>query len=205
MAKKDQQGNWLDFKGRAIHPDLIPGYDKKRDRIVESLVNKALKLEIRMKEDKAKVNKGLDRLVESLAKETGTTPSQSGAITFNNFDQTMKVSVSVPGSIEFDERFSAAESLIHQYLDKLLTDADKNIRALVEEAFRRDKKNNLNRDSIIRLMKVNIKDEKWLKAMELIRESMHIAYGKSYIYMEVRPVNGEWRKIHLNFSSLEAR
>jgi len=43
MAIKNKDGSWLDGKGDFIPTRYIPILDKKKDKIVEKLTNKAMK------------------------------------------------------------------------------------------------------------------------------------------------------------------
>jgi len=66
-----------------------------------------------------------------------------------------------------------------------------------------DKKGKVNKYMLFRLMNLEIKHEKWIKAIQLIRESQSVVGSRQYISMRTRNGNNEkYKTINLNFSSL---
>ena len=55
MAMKDKQGNWLDDKGRPIPEEYVKPIDKKRDKLVESIIKRVTKLSAKLADEKVEI------------------------------------------------------------------------------------------------------------------------------------------------------
>lgn len=201
MANKDGQ-YWIDHLDRKVHVSMIDPVDKKQDTVVERTFKKVETLHNKMIAVKQQLMTALDDYLEWERKQAEMERPESGAFTMNNYDQTKKVQVKIPRVINFDNRFQMAETLINEYLNELLEGSAAQVRAIVSEAFQRDKEGKLSAPAVIRLKRINIKDDRWKRAMNLIDESMKIEYAKRYVVLMRRDKGGEWETLKMNFHSM---
>lgn len=204
MALKDSSNNWIDSGGNPIPPKYIKPLDKKRDVLVERLFAGAKKLQSSMKIFKGLVEELIAKHIEEIAKDTSLPPQWKGNLTLTGFSGTIQVEVDVKDYIVFDERLNVAKGLIDQYLLRKCDEANSQaLRSIIHEAFNMDKKGRINRYMLRRLMRANIKDNDWLQAMDLIKESEQAVSSKQYVMFRYRDnPKGDWQSLSLNFASL---
>lgn len=157
-----------------------------------------------MKKFKSHVEEAIAAHIEDLTKQTSLSPHWKGNLTLTGFSGSLQVEVDVKDYIVFDERLNIAKGLIDQYLMRKCDEANSQaLRSIIHEAFNMDKKGLINRYMLRRLMRTNIKDQDWVKAMELIRESEQAVSSKQYVMFRFRDdPKAEWQTLSLNFASL---
>ena len=106
---------------------------------------------------------------------------RKGNVTLNSYDGKYRVLRASQDNIVFDERIQAAKALIDECLRDWTDGARQEIRAIIDRAFEVDKQGNLNTGRILTLRRVEIKDPRWLKAMQAISDSTQVISSKSYI------------------------
>ena len=66
-----------------------------------------------------------------------------------------------------------------------------------------EKEGQINRSELLMLLRVNITDPRWLRAMNAIRESMRVVGSREYARFYQRPVpDGQWRAISIDIASV---
>lgn len=71
----------------------------------------------------------------------------------------------------------------------------------MNEAFRVDKANQVNRAAVFSLLRMEISDPDWKRAMAALRESVRIVGSKTYIRIQRRNAEGRWQTISLDIAS----
>ncbi|MHA1585658.1 MAG: DUF3164 family protein [Promethearchaeota archaeon] len=203
MSKKDEFGNWIDVRGNTVPQRYVKPIDQKRDRVVEAIVNKALRLQKNMEQMKADIQQKLDKYVKFLEKETDVVRTGKGNMTLTNFSGDHQVEFAINDIIEFDEQLQMAKELIDRCLVKWTKEGNKNIQAVITQAFNVDKKGQINKIAILKLRNLNIKDAEWKRAMDLISESIKISGSREYLNIRTRKDNkSRYKTVNLNFSSI---
>ena len=204
MAVKDNQGFWIDAGGNAIPPKYIKPFDKKRDKLVERIFSGAQKMHNNLSTFKKSIEEMVQEHIEELLSSTSLPPKWKGNLTLTGFSGTIQVEIDVKDYITFDERLNIAKGLIDQYLLRKCDESNSQaLRSIIHEAFNMDKKGNINRYMLRRIMRANIKDADWIQAMELIRESEQAVSSKQYIMFRFRDdPKKDWETLSLNFASL---
>ncbi|HBZ1168556.1 TPA: DUF3164 family protein, partial [Klebsiella pneumoniae] len=80
--------------------------------------------------------------------------------------------------------------------------ANVNLRAIVSDAFQVDKEGQLSTGRILSLRRVKIQDERWIKAMEAISESLQVAMSKTYINFREKDQSGKLVNIPLDIAAI---
>ncbi|HEQ72567.1 MAG TPA: DUF3164 family protein [Spirochaetia bacterium] len=201
MANKNANGDWLDGRGKAVPPKYVPEIDRKRDYVVESIVNDALKLHTLMKKKKEKYLAQLTRYLAYLERSIGHELTTKGNVQLTGFSGDKQVIVAINDIIDFDERILVAKELIDDCLKKWSMNADPNLKIAVSNAFNVDAKGKYNKTAILSLRQYKIKDKDWLYAMSVLTDSINIRNTKEYLNIKTLQ-NGQLRTINLNFSSM---
>ena len=206
MAKTDDKGSWLDPRGVPVPKKFIPKVDQRRDQAVEKIHKAIGKLEKQMTDAKRECLGELTAYLDFLEKETGVARQGKGNLTLTGFSGDKQVDLRIDDVIEFDERLQSAKTLIDEYVADLGTSSAEEIVALVREAFNLDKKKNVNQAMIMRLLKLQFKDPRWVRAVELIHESISVAGSRQYLQIrrKIKTPSGseQWEPVPLNFSAI---
>ena len=89
-------------------------------------------------------------------------------------------------------------------LAKATTDKERSrLRALVNRVFSVDKEGQINRAELFMLLRVEIADERWQRAMNAIRESIRVIGSRSYVRFYQRDAaDATWRAIPLDIAAV---
>ena len=70
------------------------------------------------------------------------------------------------------------------------------------DAFQVDKEGKISTGRVLGLRRHDIKDEKWLQAMDAIAESINVVDSKSYVRFYERDKDGKYQAISLDFANV---
>ncbi|MCK9432527.1 MAG: DUF3164 family protein [Candidatus Marinimicrobia bacterium] len=203
MAQKNENGDWIDARGKLVPPAYVAPTDRKKDATVEGVVNEALKLEKNLQNLKAKWMNKIRAYQELIAKQAGVVITGKGNITLTNFSGDKQVEFTMHDILRFDERIQIAKALIDNCLKRWGSNANPNLVVVVDQAFEIDKQGRINIQAILKLRALNIKDEEWQKAMTIINEALSVCGTRQYLNVRVRATGTDrFRTINLNMSSI---
>lgn len=75
------------------------------------------------------------------------------------------------------------------------------IRAIVTRAFNTDKAGQINRAQIYMLLRLDIADARWQRAMDAIKDAMHVVGSKTYILCYRRDrFDGAWQAVSIGLA-----
>ena len=138
-----------------------------------------------------------------LAQEYGAAiGGKKGNITLTSYDGCRKVQVQVADLVEFGPELQAAKALIDECLSGWAKDSGAELQALVNRVFSVDKEGQINRAELFMLLRVEIQDERWKRAMEAIRDSMRVIGSRTYVrFYERDAPDGAWRAISIDIAN----
>ena len=175
-------GYWADAKGKLTHESLIQPIDKERDRLVKELFDCAQELSKTLAEFKKRAFGDIAAFVSlSLEQYKVDVGGKKGNVTLYSFDGKYKITRAIQDSMKFDERILAAKELIYQCVTEWTNGARPEAKAIIDHAFKTDNDGNLSVSRILSLRKLDIKDERWVSAMDAIGESLQVVSSKSYV------------------------
>ena len=127
---------------------------------------------------------------------------RKGNITLTSFDGCQKVQVQVADLVEFGPELQAAKQLIDACLSEWAAGSGVELRALVNRVFQVDKQGQINRAELFMLLRVEIADERWMRAMDAIRDSIRVIGSRTYIrfYDRAAP-DAAWRAIPIDIAA----
>ena len=202
MALKDKNGHWIDGKGDAVPVKYVHPVDKARDRLVGKLGRRAETLSTQIAAYKSMVFDEVEKYLRYVEDRYGVNArTVVGNKILTDFSNTVKLEIKVNKQIDFDERLSIAKTLIDQCIENWVSGSDDKIEILIRDAFKVDQQGKIDRDRILGLRRLKIRDKDWEKAMDIIADSIRVTGKRSYIRVMVKDDKGRWRSLPLDISS----
>ena len=175
-------GYWRDGEGRLIPENMVKPIDKARDDLVRELVGKAKVASAILADFKTKAFGDIGAFVEMSGEQYGVKlGGVKGNVTLLSFDGRFKIVRQIQEHLVFDERLQAAKQLIDECIQTWTEGSRDEIKALINDAFQVNKEGKINTARVLGLKRLNINDEKWLRAMQAIADSVQVAGSKPYI------------------------
>lgn len=197
-------GYWKDANGSLVPVGKIKDIDKERHKCVTELTQAAKKASAQLVAFKLSAMQAVQEFVDHSLKQYDVQHGgKKGNITLVSFDGRYKVVRSMQDTVTFDERLQAAKHLIDECVKQWSKGSNDNIKVLVNNAFQVDKQGSVNTGRILNLRTLKIEDEKWLRAMQAIADSMKVASTKPYIrFYELDDRAGDYVPISLDVAAL---
>lgn len=175
-------GFWKDAQGRLVPESMVKPIDQERDRLVKHLVDRASELSTELADFKAVAFGDIEAFIELSAEQySAKVGGKKGNVTLYSYDGRYKIQRAVQESIVFDERLQAARALIDDCLRDWTQGARPEVVTLVNDAFRTDTKGEIRTARVLALRRLEIRDERWQRAMTAIGEACQVIGSKSYI------------------------
>jgi hypothetical protein len=195
-----------DAKGHLVPVDLIKPADKIEDEQVRKVMAFALELSAQIGRFRVNTMADLDGVDSILEQEYGVSKGGlKGNRTYQSFDGLMKVSVQVAEHIDFGPQLQIAKELIDECLNEWSEASDPKIRTIVTRAFNTDQEGKINKSEIFMLMRLDIEDPRWLKAMDAIRDAMRVTGSKEYVrFYQRRSIKDGWTAVTIDLAKAGA-
>lgn len=197
-------GYWEDANGNLTPVSKIKPIDKDRHQLVTDLCQEAKKQSAVLFGFKtAAMQEITDFIARSLAEYDVAHGGKKGNVTLISFDGRFKIIRQMQETITFDERLQAAKALIDECIQSWSKGSNANIKVLVNNAFQVDQQGKISTGRVLGLRRLEISDEKWLRAMQAIGDSMQVASTKPYIrFYERDDTTGEYQPINLDVAAV---
>lgn len=191
-----------DAKGALVPIETIKAEHLLEDETVRKIMGYAVELSDQVARFKAHTFEDLGDFEALLAQEYGATKGGAkGNKTFLSHDGLLKVQVQVADYIDFGPQLQIAKAIIDECLNEWSADARPEIRAIVTRAFNTDKAGQINKAEIFMLLRLEIKDQRWLKAMKAIRDAMRVVGSKTYVRCYQRDgFDAPWRAVTIDLA-----
>jgi hypothetical protein len=194
-----------DAKGALVPIENIKAQDRLEDETVRKIMGFALALSDQIARFRGHTMTDLGEFDALLEQEYGARKGgKKGNRTYQTFDGLMKVQVQVADFIDFGPQLQVAKSLIDECLNEWAADSRPEIRAVVTRAFNTEKEGQINRSDIFMLLRLDMEDERWRRAMDAIRDAMRITGSKQYIrFYERDRVTDPWRAVTIDLAKAD--
>jgi Protein of unknown function (DUF3164) len=198
----DGQPYMGDAKGNLVPVRLIKQQHLMEDELVRDEIGWALALSEQVKRFKQHLFDNLGAFEALLAEQYGATiGGKKGNKTLMTHDGMFKISVQVADNIVFGPELQIAKALVDECLNEWATGSRDEIRTIVTRAFNTDKEGQINRAEIFMLLRLDIDDARWKRAMEAIRDAMRVEGSKTYVRCYMRPnVEAAWQPITIDLA-----
>ena len=203
-AQKIPEGYMQDQQGKLVPLDMVKDIDKERDTLVHELVQRAKIINIELGSFKNDAMDLINAFVASSGKKYQVKMGgNKGNVTLMSFDGRYKIQRAISEHLVFDERLQVAKELIDQCINEWTEGSRSEIRVLINNAFQVDKEGKVSTSRILGLQRLDIKHNKWKKAMRAISDSIQVAGSKSYIRIYERVGSSdEYKPIPLDVAAI---
>jgi hypothetical protein len=174
------------------------------DERVRKIVGYALALSDKVARFKAHTFDDIDALEALLAQEYGAKlGGPKGNKTLQSYDGLMKVQVQVADHIDFGPELQVAKALLDECLTEWSADSRPEIRTIVTRAFNTDKAGQINRSEIFMLLRLEITDERWQRAMAAIRDAIRVVGSRIYVRVARRDApDAAWQPVSIDLAKV---
>lgn len=184
-----------DARGALVPIEVIKPQVVLEDETVRKIMGYALALSDQIGRFKGHTVSDLGEFDALLAQEYELRKGgPKGNRSYKTHDGLFEVEVRVQDQVEFGPELQIAKALVDECLNEWAVDSRPEIRAIVTRAFNTDKEGQINRSEIFMLLRLQIEDERWQRAMQAIRDAMRITGSKSYIRFWMRDDVGAPRR-----------
>lgn len=191
-----------DARGNLVPEELIKAEQLLEDETVRKIHRYATQLSEQIARFRGHTFEDINGFVSLLDQEYGVSKGgRKGNMTFTTFDGLKKVQVQVADIIDFGAQLQTAKALIDECLTEWAADSRPEIRAIVTRAFNTDKEGQVNRAEIFMLLRLDIADPRWQRAMDALRDAIRVVGSREYVrfYERDRP-DGEWRAVTIDLA-----
>jgi hypothetical protein len=184
--------------------DQVREQDLLRDQVAREIAVEAVALNQRLREFKARALGDVADLVRIAGEKYEVNlGGKKGNVQISTYDGQYKVVRQVAERIAFTEELEAAKALINGCIDRWSEGANPHIRALVDRAFRTDTKGQIKTTAVLELLRLEIDDAEWQRAMEAIRDSIQSTGTATYVRVYQRIGDSDqYRAIALDLAAV---
>lgn len=192
-----------DAQGRLVPLAQIKEIDLARDELIAEIAAKAKQINHLLRTFRLNTFADIQAFAELSAEKYGAKiGGRKGNLTLTSFDGRIKILRAISDQLTFDERLQAAKVLIDECLSAWTDGARTELRTLINDAFKVDKEGKIDTARILTLRRMDIKDEKWQRAMSAIGDSLSVASSRSYIRIYERAGNtDDYTAINLDLAN----
>ena len=192
----------MDATGKWVPIALVKPANVLEDEIVRKCIAFALDASASLSRLLGHTKFDLGSYDALLEQEYGVTKrGEKGNATYYSYDGLYRVQVQVATLIDFGPELHIAKSLVDECINDWSADSRVELQALVTRAFNVDQEGTLNRSEIYRLLRYEMSDPRWKRAMDAIRDAMRPIGSKEYIRFGRRAdIKAKWETISLDFA-----
>lgn len=192
----------INSTGSMVPIEAVKDIDKLRDGVVLTIAERIKALESYMKEVKAKCMSDIEEFLKISAEQYGVKMGGTkGNVMLTSYDGSVQVILAQANNLVVNEGVNMAKELIDDYLADITSDASPDVRTIVNLAFK-VKQGRMDVKRLMELKQCNIQDERWLKAMEIISDSVTVASTTPCLRLRDRTAAGVYKTHMLEFSTI---
>ena len=191
-----------DARSNLVPLENVKPQHKLEDETVRKVISFAEELSGQIARFRNHTFADLLSLTALLAQEYNSTKGgKKGNTTFQTIDGCQKVCIQVADFIDFGPEIHVAKNLIDECLREWSADSRPEIRAIVTRAFNTDKEGQINKSEIFMLMRLEIEDARWQRAMVALKDAMRVTGSKSYLrfYRRDHP-DADWEAVTIDLA-----
>ena len=193
----------IDASGEAVPLKYVPKYDRLRDAKVRRVRARWERAQADVRALVADTLGALGDIMTAREAETGAAPADKGNFSVCSFDGNTRVELAQRYSITLDDTVKTARDMMLSHCLDAIEAAKSaelaDIAELVKAAFEPTRGGGLSVAKVMQLCRVNVKAEKWRKAVAILLDSIHVEKGKCYVYVSMRKSKqDDWEGIDIS-------
>jgi hypothetical protein len=191
-----------DARGSLTPLELIKPQHILEDETVRRIMGFAVALSEQVGRFKEHTFADLGAFDAVLSQEYGVTKGgPKGNRTYQTHDGLMKVEVRVADLLDFGPELQTAKVLLDECLTEWSADSRPEVRALIAETFNTEKEGQVNRALLFVLLRLDVEEPRWKRAMEAIRAAIRIVGSKTYYRIQRRPTHdAPWETVTIDLA-----
>lgn len=182
-----------DAKGALVPIEVIKPQHLLEDEIVREQFGWFLALVDQISRFRGHLFSDLGEFDALLAEKYGVERGgPKGNRTYSTVDDCYRISIRVRDALDFGAELQQSKSLIDDCLRDWSEDAAAPLRLIVAGAFNVDKEGKINKAELFKLLRHDISDPKWVKAMEALKDAIRVTGSRTSPEFRMRAeVGGE--------------
>lgn len=189
--------------GHLVHESEIKEQDKYRDQVVTDLVTAGKALHEAIKAYKQTSLADVADLISISAEKYGLNlGGKKGNVSITSFDGELMIQRVYADRITYTEEMEVAKAKVFECVKNWGETSNKHIVTMATRAYQTNKKGEISISRIIEMLSYEIDDPDWLKAMDVVRESLRVCGSAVYIRIYERDENGKYQNLPLNISAV---
>lgn len=192
-----------DARGALVPVEMVNPRDKLMDETVRKVMAFAISLSEQIARFKGHTFSDLNSLQSLFEQEFGSKAGGAkGNVSYTSFDGLLKVQVQIADRLFFGPELQEAKKLVDECLLEWGAESRPELQAVVNRAFNVEREGQINRAELFSLLRLDIEDERWNRAMEAIRASIRVMGSKAYVRFYQRPDAGApWKAITIDLAA----
>lgn len=192
-----------DPKGALVPVETVKAQDRLMDEVVGKIFGFAVDLSAQVARFREHTFADIADFQGLLEQEYGARMGgQKGNLTLTSFDGTKKVVLQVADRIAFGPELQVAKKLVDECLTEWSAESNAHIRAIVARAFSVDEAGKIKQDELFSLLRLEIDDERWQRAMKAIRDSIRVMGTKEYVrFYQRADGRADWKPVTIDLAN----
>lgn len=181
---KEMNGQFFmeNAKGALAPLSTIKATDLLMDEQVRKIMGYALNLNAQIARMKQHTLNDVAALLAVFDQEYGVKlGGAKGNVTLTSFDGRLQVRLAIADQVTFGPELQSAKKLVDECLAEWSADSRPELQAIVQRAFNTDKEGLVNRGELFGLLRLQIEDERWQRAMTALKDSIRVDGTKEYV------------------------
>jgi hypothetical protein len=199
----DGEAHMRDDKGRLVPVSTIAAQRRLEDETVRTIMFHADALNAQIRRFKDHTLGDISDLLDLLAQDYGVTKGgRKGNLTLTSFDGLSQVKLAVADQVAFGPQLQAAKTLVDACLKEWASESHAALRVIVQDAFDTEKEGHVTPAKLFPLLRYDIEDERWNRAMDAIRDAIQIRGSKEYVlfYRRAKPTD-RWQRVTIDLAA----
>lgn len=189
-------------EGALMPIDKVKPQHKLEDQLVSRLIDDAKVVSAQLTKFKDLAMSDVQEFRAMIAAEYGANKGGAkGNMTLRSYDGQLSVQVQVSEAIEFGAELQAAKELIDECVEEWAKGSNDNLHVLINEAFQVKKEGSIDTGRVLGLRRLDITDEKWVRAMDAISDAVRVTGSRTYIRFYETDHKGDRVAISLDLAS----
>lgn len=203
--QKASDSFWEDEAGNKTQYSRLFPHEKLQEKSAVKLFRQSEKISKQLESFKSEVEAICLKIYDQYLKDKSIDKSgKKGNFTWYNFDRSIKVEIAIQERITFDEMgIQATKEVLNEFLDENIESKVQIIKDMVTDAFSTSN-GKLDARKVMNLLRYEgkVRNKKFSKAMELLRDSIRRPDSKTYFRIWGRTEEGDYENVELNFSKI---
>jgi hypothetical protein len=192
-----------DAKGALVPVETIKAQDKLMDEVVGKVFGFAKDLSAQIARFKEHTFADISDFQALLEQHYGARAGGvKGNLTLTSFDGLKRITVQVADRVDFGPELQVAKKLVDECLIEWSADGRAELRSIVNRAFAVDQAGKIKQAELFSILRLEIDDDRWQRAMKAIRESMRVTGTKEYVRFHERlDCRAPWVAVSIDIAS----